>query len=40
MGISRYGSIGIPVAVTSLAFILGLMVIPLGIETKGKPLPS
>jgi MFS family permease len=38
-GISRYGSIGMPVAVTSLAFALGLLTVPLGIETKGKPLP-
>jgi MFS family permease len=38
-GISRYGSIGVPVAATSLAFALGLLAIPFGIETKGKPLP-
>ena len=38
-GISSYGSIGMPVAATSLAFALGLLVVPFGIETKGKPLP-
>jgi nitrate/nitrite transporter NarK len=38
-GISHYGSIGVPVAFTSLAFILGLFAVPLGFETKGKPLP-
>ena len=38
-GISAYGSIGIPVAATSLAFALGLLVVPLGVETRGKPLP-
>ena len=38
-GISHYGSIGMPVAATSLAFAFGLLAIPLGIETKGKPLP-
>ena len=38
-GISHYGSIGVPVAFTSLAFILGLFAVHLGFETKGKPLP-
>jgi MFS family permease len=39
-GIARYGSLGVPVAVTSLAFLLGLLVLPLAEETKGKPLPA
>jgi nitrate/nitrite transporter NarK len=39
-GIARYGSIGVPVALTSLAFVVGLMAVPFGVETKGKPLPS
>jgi MFS family permease len=39
LGISRYGSIGMPVAVTSLAFLCGLFVIPLMPETKGQALP-
>ena len=39
-GISAYGSIGLPVAVTSVVFALGLLAVPLGIETKGKPLPA
>jgi len=38
-GISRYGSIGAPVALTSLALVLGLFVIPFSVETKGEPLP-
>jgi MFS family permease len=38
-GISSYGSIGVPVAMTALAFVLGLLVIPFGLETRGKPLP-
>jgi len=38
-GISAYGSIGIPVAATSIAFALGLLVVPMGVETKGQPLP-
>ncbi len=40
MGVSKYGSIGVPVAATSLAFALGLTLIPLGAETKGQPLPD
>ena len=39
-GIARYGSLGVPVAVTSLAFLLGLIVLPFAEETKGKPLPA
>jgi MFS family permease len=38
-GISAYGSIGMPVAATSLAFALGLLVVRSGVETKDKPLP-
>ncbi len=38
-GISAYGSMGIPVAATSVAFALGLLLVPFGFETKGKPLP-
>jgi len=38
-GISRYGSIGAPVALTSLAFVLGLLAIPFSVETKDEPLP-
>jgi hypothetical protein len=40
VGISRYGSIGVPVAVTAAAFALGLGVIPFSLETRGKPLPE
>jgi MFS family permease len=38
-GVSRYGSIGMPVAFTSIAFALGILAVPFGVETKGKPLP-
>jgi MFS family permease len=38
-GIARYGSIGVPVAMTSLAFVAGLFFIPLSFETKDRPLP-
>ena len=39
-GISYFGSLGIPVALTSIAFALGLLLLPFGEETKGKPLPA
>jgi MFS family permease len=39
-GIQRYGSIGVPVALTSIPFAIGLMLLPLAIETRGKPLPD
>jgi MFS family permease len=39
-GISRYGSLGIPVAVTALAFVVGLAILPFSEETRGKSLPA
>jgi MFS family permease len=39
-GIRHYGTLGTPVALTSLAFVLGLLLLPLGAETKGKSLPA
>ena len=33
-------TIGTPVAWTAVAFLLGLFIIPLAIETKGERLPS
>ena len=39
-GVSHYHTIGKPVALTSLAFLVGLLLLPLGEETKGKTLPS
>ena len=38
--IHNYGSIGVPVAMTAIAFVLGLFVIPFATETKGMPLPE
>jgi MFS family permease len=35
-----WGSLGTPVAITSLAFLLGLVIIPLAMETKGQRLPE
>jgi MFS family permease len=39
-GVRHYGSLGMPVALTSIAFALGLLLIPFGVETRGKHLPS
>ena len=39
-GIAYFGSLGTPVALTSIAFLLGLLFVPLGLETRGKPLPT
>jgi hypothetical protein len=39
-GVRHYGSLGMPVALTSIAFALGLLLIPFGDETRGKHLPS
>jgi MFS family permease len=39
-GIRSYGSLGIPVAVTAIAFVFGLMLVPLSEETRGKSLPA
>jgi MFS family permease len=39
-GVARYGSIGVPVAFTALAFLVGLFLLPFGEETKGKTLPT
>lgn len=39
-GIRHYGTVGLPVALTALAFVVGLALLPFGVETKGKPLPA
>ena len=39
-GVTHYQTIGTPVAFTSLAFLLGLFLLPFGVETKGQPLPD
>ena len=38
--VMRAGSLGMPVAVTGLAFGIGLLVIPFALETKGQELPE
>jgi MFS family permease len=39
-GIRHFRTMGTPVASIALAFFAGLCLIPLGEETKGRPLPS
>lgn len=39
-GVAYYHTIGTPVAFTALAFLAGLLLLPLAEETKGKPLPA
>jgi MFS family permease len=39
-GMAHYGSIGYPVALTALAFIPGILLLPFGIETRGRGLPE
>jgi MFS family permease len=39
-GIRHFGSLGTPVAMTSIAFALGLLLIPFGAETRGQRLPA
>jgi MFS family permease len=39
-GVSYYHTIGTPVALTAVAFVIGLFLLPFGVETKGKELPA
>jgi MFS family permease len=39
-GVQHFGSLGIPVALTSIAFAIGLLLIPFGAETRGQMLPA
>jgi MFS family permease len=39
-GVQHFQSLGIPVALTSIAFVIGLLLIPFGAETRGQVLPS
>jgi hypothetical protein len=38
--VAYFGTIGTPVALTSIAFLLGLLLLPFGEETRGKSLPA
>jgi MFS family permease len=39
-GVAHFQTIGIPVALTSIAFLAGLVLLPFGVETRGKELPE
>jgi hypothetical protein len=39
-GVAYFGTLGKPVALTAIAFVLGLLLLPLGQETKGQCLPD
>lgn len=39
-GVHSYGSVGMPVATTALAFVLGICLLPLCLETRGEQLPE
>jgi MFS family permease len=39
-GVERFHTIGTPVALTSIAFLIGMLLLPLGEETRGEALPS
>ena len=39
-GVRHFGSIGTPVALTGIAFAIGLVLTPFGAETRGQTLPS
>ncbi len=39
-GVRHFGSIGTPVAMTGIAFAIGLLLTPFGAETRGQTLPS
>jgi len=39
-GVNYFGSIGTPIALTSIVIFLGMFLLPFAVETKGKPLPA
>ena len=39
-GVQYFGTLGTPVALTSIAFLIGLLLLPFGEETHGQTLPS
>ena len=38
--IQRYGSLGVPVAATAIVFVIGIVILPFAVETRGKALPG
>jgi MFS family permease len=39
-GVRHFGSLGTPVAMTAIAFAIGLLLIPFAVETRGEHLPA
>ncbi len=39
-GIQYFQTLGMPIALTAIAFAFGILLLPFGVETKGQPLPS
>ncbi|MDE3155770.1 MAG: MFS transporter [Acidobacteriota bacterium] len=39
-GVAYFHTIGTPVALTAIAFAVGLLLVPFGLETKGQALPE
>ena len=39
-GVAHWGTIGIPVSWTSVAFVIGIALLPWGLETRGRVLPE
>jgi MFS family permease len=39
-GMRHFQTLGTPIALTAFAFVVGLLLLPFGEETKGKPLPA
>ena len=39
-GIASYGSLGVPVAIVAMTFVLGLVLLPFSRDTTGQPLPA
>ena len=39
-GVSHFHTIGIPVSLTAIAFLVGLLLVPFGLETTGQTLPD
>jgi Na+/proline symporter len=38
--VAAMGTLGTPIALTAIAFVIGLLFIPLARETKGQQLPD
>ena len=39
-GVAHFHTIGTPVAMTSIAFVVGILLLPFGEETTGRSLPA